>query len=190
MYRIKQVTKIAHLLAKPVICEGDFVVDATAGNGYDTLFLAESVGPRGHVYAFDIQEEALKATLDNLKRESLEKRVSLHLSGHENLLHYVKGEVSVVMYNLGYLPGGNRELTTHYHTTLESIKQGLSLLRPGGLISIVLYPGHCEGNFEKENLLPYFKGLPASHYTVAYYNLINQRHAPPELVIVQKYLFS
>ncbi|MFO7952094.1 MAG: class I SAM-dependent methyltransferase [Bacillota bacterium] len=189
MYRIKQITQIAHLLTAPVINKGDYAVDATAGNGYDTLFLAENVGIDGHVYAFDVQEEALNTTFDKLKKESLEKRVSLHLTGHENLSEHVREQVSIVMYNLGYLPGGNHNITTYYQTTLESIKQALTLVGPGGLISIVLYPGHHQGAVEKENLLPYLENLPASEYAVAYYRMTDQQHAPPELAIVQRNLF-
>jgi len=171
------------------LTEGDRAVDATAGNGNDTVFLAEKVGFSGCVHAFDIQEEALSNTLEKLNKKGLQRRVSLLLTGHEYLLQYVQEPVSVIMYNLGYLPGGNREITTKCDTTLESIKQALKLLLPGGLITIVLYPGHPEGAEERNYLLPFFADLSTSDYTVSQYKLINQGHGPPELVVVQKNLF-
>jgi len=190
LIKIKQITEITHLLVVEKLREGDRAVDATAGNGNDTLFLAEKVGPAGWVHAFDIQEEALNNTLEKLSKKGLQNRVSLHLTGHEYLLQYVQEPISVIMYNLGYLPGSSREITTKCDTTLESIKQALKLLLPGGLVTIVLYPGHPEGAEEKKYLLPYFADLSTSDYTVAHYKLINQGHNPPELVVIQKNLFD
>lgn len=172
------------------VAEGDTVVDATAGNGNDTLFLAEKVGSSGQVYAFDIQGEALTVTEERLKQSNLITRVTLIRAGHEELTRYVSNPVSVIMYNLGYLPGSNKQLTTDYSSTLASLEQALGLLKPGGVISIVLYPGHDAGRIEKEKLLAFCEVVPSSEYAVLYSSLVNQANNPPELIIIQKRLFN
>jgi predicted methyltransferase len=172
------------------VAEGDTVVDATAGNGNDTLFLAEITGPTGQVYAFDIQGEALTGTEERLKQCNLITRVTLIKAGHEELARHVCKPVSVIMYNLGYLPGGNKQITTNYTSTLASLEQALTLLKPGGLITIVLYPGHDAGRIEKEKLLAFCEVVPSSEYAVLYSSLVNQTNNPPELIIIQKRLFN
>jgi len=186
---LDRITALAHQTVRLVICKGDRVVDATAGNGYDTIMLAEEVGPEGRVYAFEIQKEALCKVAESLKQQKLDQRVTLIHSGHEYLLENIKEQVSVVMYNLGYLPGGDRQVTTTYDTTIESFKQALTLLKPGGIITIVLYPGHKPGADEKNNLLPFCQKLDSSKYVVLYNRLLNQDNDPPELLVVQKKLF-
>ncbi len=189
MISIKKITELAHHKTGLIIKKGDYVVDATAGNGNDTVFLAEKVGPVGHVYAFDIQIDALAKTAEILKKKELSDRVSLIQSGHEQLLQYVRNPVSVVMYNLGFLPGGDRQVTTKSETTLSSFKQALTLLKPGGMITMVIYPGHSEGRLEKEELMLVCKDLSSSDYAVLHLELINQANDPPELFVVQKIFF-
>lgn len=189
MARLKQVTELARHQVALVLKEGDIAVDATAGNGYDTLFLAEKVGPKGFVYAFDIQKEALAITAGRLKERNIAQRVALINSGHESLSEFVREPAAAVMYNLGYLPGGERQITTAAETTLESIRQALSLLLPGGVITVVLYPGHRQGLEEKKLLLPYLRQLAAARYAVLHTVLLNQGGEPPELVVLQKNLF-
>ncbi len=168
------------------IKEGALAVDATAGNGYDTVFLAEKVGPEGHVYAFDVQQEALDHTYKRLKQKHLEKRVTLLRKSHEHLHLHVPDRAAVIMYNLGYLPGGNRRITTKHDTTLVSLKQALNLLLPGGVISVVLYPGHREGAEEKEIIIPFCKQLDSNRYEIIGSRLLNREQSPPELVTIQK----
>jgi len=169
---------------------GALAVDATAGNGYDTLFLAEKVGPNGHVYAFDVQKKALEKTRKRLEDSNLEGRVTLILDGHEQMHKYLRRQVAVIMYNLGYLPGGSREITTCCETTMESFKQALVLLKNDGIITVVLYPGHRLGVLEKEHLLPYCRRLPPKKFCVLYVNHVNSGGKPPELIVVQKILFK
>jgi len=190
MISIKKITDLAHHKVGLIIKEGDRAIDATAGNGYDTIFLAEKAGPTGHVFAFDIQEEALKATAGRLKEKGFEDRVTLIRAGHEQLALYVGGPVSVVMYNLGYLPGGGCRVKTSFETTLNSFGQALGLLKTGGIITIVLYPGHPEGRLEKKELLNVCSKLPSSDYTVLHTGLVNQDNDPPEMIVVQKILFT
>ncbi len=190
MISIKKVTDLAHYTVSMVIKEGDQVIDATAGNGHDTVFLAEKTGPTGHVYAFDIQEEALKVTAEKLKAKDLDRRVTLIRAGHEDIAQHVDGPVAAVMYNLGYLPGGSRQVKTGYKTTLRSFEQALTLLKPGGIVTLVLYPGHPEGRLEKEELLETCTKLPSPGYTVLHTVLVNQANEPPEMIVVQKILFT
>ena len=186
---IKRITELAQLHADLAIAEGDTVVDATAGNGNDTLFLAEKTGPTGQVYAFDTQGEALTVTEEKLKQHNLLARVTLIRAGHEELTRYVSDPVSVIMYNLGYLPGGNKQITTDYSSLAASLEQGLTLLKPGGVITIVLYPGHDAGRIEKEKLFSFCAVMPSSEYAVLSSRLVNQAGDPPELIIMQKRLF-
>ncbi len=190
MLLFHKITELAHHAVAPIIRAGDIVIDATAGNGFDTLFLASKIGPEGRVYAFDVQEEALSRTADLLSAGNLGQYVSLIHAGHEKLKSYVSEQVSVVMYNLGYLPQSKSGLTTRLDNTLGSFEQALTLLKPGGVITMVLYPGHKEGKLEKEGLLPVFKGLPSSQYAVVYHKYLNKSNDPPELVVIQKYSFS
>ncbi len=186
MIRLKQITGLAQHYAGLAISNGDHVVDATAGNGYDTLFLAEKVGASGHVYAFDIQEEALIKTEDRLKEHKIEGWVTLFQDGHENLLQYIQKPISVAMYNLGYLPGGDRQITTKHQTVVQSLKQALTLLKPCGIVTIVLYPGHEQGAEEKKHIMPMIRDLSSPDYTALHNALLNQGNDPPELMVIQK----
>ena len=139
MIKAKYLTKVTDLnkvLLEDVISEGDIVIDATMGNGYDTKYLAEKVGESGVVYSFDVQEEAIKSTRKRLEKENLMGRTNLILDGHENVDKYVSEEVSCVLFNLGYLPRAKHQVITKPDTTLEAIKKCLNLLKPHGVISI------------------------------------------------------
>ncbi|MDW7740300.1 MAG: class I SAM-dependent methyltransferase [Bacillota bacterium] len=189
MIKFRQIAELAHHLAGMAINEGDTVVDATAGNGIDTLFLAEKVGPEGKVFAFDIQEEALQKTAENLKNRKLSERVLLIHDSHENIAEYINIRISVVIYNLGYLPGGNKQITTRCTTTIHSLKEVLKLLAPGGIIVITAYRGHAEGKIELDKIMQMGKSLLPAEYTVLHLNLLNQENEPPELIVIQKSLF-
>jgi tRNA G37 N-methylase Trm5 len=190
LIRIKKITELAHFYLKEFIAAGDQVIDATAGNGYDTLFLADLVGNHGHVYAFDIQPAALIITKEKLLRNKLIDRVTLIEAGHEKLDQYLCGPVAAIIYNLGYLPGGNRQKATQYLTTIESIEKALSLLKAGGVIAVVVYPGHRTGLEEKVMLLRFCSKLSVNNYTVLHLQLCNQPNNPPELLLIQKISFQ
>lgn len=190
MISLKKITGLAHYKVGLIMREGDRAIDATAGNGSDTIFLAEKAGSTGHVFAFDIQEEALKLTAGRLKEKGFEERVTLIKAGHEEITSHVDGPVSVVMYNLGYLPGGSRKVKTGFETTLNSLEQALGLLKTGGIITIIMYPGHPEGRLEKKELLEFCTKLPSKVYTVLHTVLLNQPNDPPEMIVVQKILFT
>lgn len=131
--------------------KGDIVIDATAGNGHDTLFLARSVGPFGTVYAFDIQADALQITAERLAEAEITNVKLIH-DDHARLTSWVEphhhGRISTVMFNLGYRPGGDKSLITRSESTLAAITAGIQLLRVGGTMTILAYPGHPGGREE------------------------------------------
>ncbi len=132
---------------------GAWVVDATAGNGHDTEFLAQRVGPEGRVVAVDLQQPAVEATRARLAASpELAKRVEIVKGDHALLQDLVpgpwRGEVAVVLFNLGYLPAGGRSLTTTAATSVPAAEASLTLLRPGGLLALAVYTGHEAGAAE------------------------------------------
>lgn len=183
LQRVLQYAK--HLLSQ-VVDDGDIVVDATSGNGHDTLFLAELVGENGHVYSFDIQEEAINNTKNRLSEHNLYHRTTLILDGHENVKKYVHEEIAGAIFNLGYLPGANHEIITKGHTTISAIEQLLSLLKVGGIIVLVVYYGHEGGKEERDELLHYVKQLPQKYVQVAKYEFLNQKNHPPFVIAIEK----
>jgi len=169
-----------------VVEEGCTVIDATAGNGHDTVFLAKLVGPHGKVYSFDIQKEAIEKTLDRLKKEGLEDRVVLIHDGHEKICEHVKESVRAVMFNLGYLPGENHNIGTKGDTTIAAIDSALKLLEVHGIITVVVYYGGDSGFAEKEQVLEYVGKLDYRQFTVSKTEFINQINCPPILVCIEK----
>jgi len=142
----------AHELLARHLQPGDIAVDATAGNGHDTIFLSRQVGAGGIVHAYDIQEKALENTRQRLTEAVCTHPVHLHLQSHEHLLdtlpkHY-RGRIAAVTFNLGYLPGSDHHTTTRSESTLEALQQSLVLLRPHGALSILAYRGHPGGQDE------------------------------------------
>lgn len=172
-------TKMAQSIVEKVIRENDVVVDATLGNGNDTLFLMELV-PEGRVYSFDIQASAI----ENYKKAYGErKNISLIHDGHENINKYVSEKPRVIMFNLGYLPGGDESIITKSETTIEALGKSLQLLIPGGIISIVSYIGHKGGLNEAEEVLKLVKGLNPKEFSVMEARFMNVNNAPFLLII-------
>ena len=132
--------------------EGDIVVDCTVGNGNDTLNLAKLVGDSGKVYGFDIQSIAINITKEKLEKKGLENRVLLIQDSHENIDKYLLDKISLVVYNLGYLPKGDKSIKTNPVSTIKSIKKTLPLLKSNGLLLITCYTGHEGGKEEKEEV--------------------------------------
>lgn len=189
MIKVKYLTKVTDLnkvILEDVINEGDIVIDATMGNGYDTKYLAEKVGENGFVYSFDVQEEAIKSTKKRLEKAGLIDRVNLVLDGHQNMDMYVNKEVSCVMFNLGYLPRAKHQVITKPETTLEAIKKSLELLKPNGVVSIAIYTGHEGGMEECDEVFGYVSKLDQSEYSVLNCNFVNQINHPPRLIMIEK----
>lgn len=178
--------EFSHLLLEENTAAGDIVIDATAGNGYDTKFLANLVGDQGKVYSFDIQKEAIKNTKELLKNENLADRAELILDSHANLNKYINQKVSAVIFNLGYLPGGNKDIITRSKSTTAAVEESIKLLQKNGLIILVIYSGHQGGEEEKRAVLELTSALDYKEYNVLNYKFINQPGPPPEIVAVKK----
>lgn len=165
-------------------------IDATIGNGYDTLFLARQVGPTGHVYGFDVQKDALAATRQRLEDAGAEAPVTLIQAGHEAMTAHVPEtsaqQMGAVMFNLGYLPGSDKRCITRPETTLPALDAAVQLVRPGGVITVVLYVGHEGGAREAEAVEAWAKALDQQQYQVLSYRFINQQNDPPRLLAVEK----
>ncbi|EMG27867.1 S-adenosylmethionine (SAM)-dependent methyltransferase [Listeria fleischmannii 1991] len=176
----------SHRLLKKIVFAGDVVLDATCGNGHDTLFLSNLVGPNGTVYAFDIQEEAIEHTSARLIENNSLNQVKLFKKSHAEINRYVLEPIKAAIYNLGYLPGGDKSITTRSDSTIESITQVLEKLVPQGIVILVIYHGHDAGKAEKSAVLKYAESLPQKDFHVLRYGFINQQNNPPFVVAIEK----
>ena len=187
---ITKPTELSLKILAEYVTEGDSVIDATAGNGYDTLALARLAGETGKVYAFDIQESALSVSKQLLEEEGLADRCEWIHGSHDHMREHIPDhiieKISAVVFNLGYLPKGDKEKTTRTESTIPAIRQALEILKPNGLVSVTMYGGHTEGAIEKEALLRFSKSLPPKEYHVVYVSLINQNKMPPEQLFITK----
>lgn len=186
MSTIKNSLGQCHEILEKLIREGDIVIDATAGNGNDTVFLAGLVGESGKVYAFDIQQAAIDKTSERLQTMGLSERVSLIHDGHQNLGFYVKNAVRAVVFNLGYLPRGDHNIHTEGATTVEAISKAMDLIVPNGLVILVVYYGGDSGFDEKEYVLDYIKTIDSTRFAVMQTEFVNQPNCPPILICIEK----
>lgn len=184
--KLDRVIQYAQKLLQMSVSEGDIAVDATAGNGHDTLFLANLVGDDGYVYAFDIQKEAVDATLHRLLDNALEHRAIVLKDGHENIANYVTKPVSGAIFNLGYLPGSDHDIVTKPNTTIQALESLLKLLKVGGMIVLVVYHGHEGGKEERDEVIRFASDLPQKNVHVLRYEFINQKNDPPFIIALEK----
>ena len=178
---MKRPLEMAHDFLAEVVTKEDIVVDATMGNGHDTLFLAKLAK---QVFAFDIQEQALEKTQERLHQAGL-KNTSLILQGHETVNQYVS-EVKAAIFNLGYLPSADKSVITQPQTTIEALEKLCQLLVKGGRIAIMIYYGHEGGDVERDAVLDFVSQLPQQEYTATIYRTLNQINNPPFLVMIEK----
>lgn len=178
---------LSHTIINHIVDRGDYVVDATAGNGHDTVFLARLVGHEGKVYSFDIQEEAIIQTKSRLIKEELSDRVELLWESHDLIDKYVDEKISAVMFNLGYLPGSDQQIKTKTNTTLRALNKSLELLNHGGVITIVVYTGHDGGLEEGISIEKWIKLLNAKIYHVVKLNYLNKLQDSPYIICIQKF---
>ncbi|MGE5545025.1 MAG: class I SAM-dependent methyltransferase [Bacillota bacterium] len=181
----RNAVNLSHLCVKRVVKPGDTVIDATCGNGHDTLFLAQLV-TEGRVLAFDISPLAIANTAARLEQHGLAHRVEIFQEDFRNLRNHVSSPVAAIMFNLGYLPGGPRETATTAECSRQAIQAAVTLLQPGGVMTIVCYPGHEGGAEEAREVLAVTGDLNQQEYEVLMVKFINQAHHPPLLVAVQR----
>jgi ubiquinone/menaquinone biosynthesis C-methylase UbiE len=164
----QRLTAAASSWIEAVLFDGALAVDATVGNGYDTLFLAHRVGPRGTVLGFDVQKAALAGAREMLKFVGSMGRVSLIHDSHSHLENYLPhgALVQAAMFNLGYLPRGNREIITRPETTIAALKALSRHLAPNGRIAVLAYRGHQGGILEYEEVRKFLEELPDTEWSV------------------------
>ncbi len=182
-----QITKWCARFIEEQVKPGDICIDATMGNGNDTLLLSRLCGEAGHVLAFDIQETALENTKKRLLAANAPLNYTLYLESHARLSAYAQPDsVSCAVFNFGYLPGGDHTKATQSATSIEAMKQALTLLKKGGLLSLCIYSGGDSGFAERDAVLSWLKGLDSGKYLVIKSDYYNRPNHPPIPVLVIK----
>ncbi len=174
---------MAHQLIRERLDTGDSAIDATVGNGHDTLFLATCVGATGHVFGFDIQPEAIAAATKRIADAGSEN-VTLFTESHADVADHVSNPVKAAMFNLGYLPSGDKSIITRESSTIAALRSICDL--GAEIITIVIYHGHEGGNDEASTVIAWAESLDQAEYSVIRYGFINQRNAPPFLIAVER----
>ena len=177
-------------MIRPRIQHGDTVLDATAGNGHDTIFLAEAVGESGRVIAIDCNPDAIASTATRSNQQALADRISLIQNDHIHLSEILADQnatsLAAAVFNLGYLPGSDKSLTTTSSSTIPALRQALDHIQLGGILVIVCYPGHDAGAIESEAVKNWAEGLDEKHYLTINYGSLNQHKRPPFIIAVER----
>jgi len=184
--KITNTLRISKEFMKDFVNDGDIVVDATLGNGKDTLDLCKLVGSSGRVYGFDIQELAIENSKKLLMEHGLLDNAILIHDSHENVDKYIDEAIDFAVYNLGYLPNGDKRIITKASSTVASVAKVLDLLKENGIVMIVSYIGHPGGLEEKEALEKFLSQLDQRKYHVLKSEFINQKNSPPLLYLIEK----
>ena len=185
-----RMTEFIHDTLRQTLRPGDWAVDATVGNGYDTAFLAEQVGASGRVFGFDIQADAIEATKE---RTNHAPWVALFQCSHERMSKCLpanaKGKIAVVMFNLGYLPGGQKDITTTPETTVDALHEALELIKAGGLVTLLLYTGHPGGQCEAAAVKDVAAALPST-FVATEHRRLNAAKKSPEVLLIRRNISS
>lgn len=183
MFRIVlKATQMAQKIVQEVVCEEDTVVDATLGNGNDTLYLRNIV-PNGKVYSFDIQANAIEKFKQS--NEDCGNVILIH-DGHENMDKYPIDPPRAIMFNLGYLPGGDEKIITKADSTTAAMAKGLQMLCSGGIMTVIIYSGHEGGMEEKDAVLKLARSLNPREFSVMEIQFSNGKSFAPQLVVIEK----
>lgn len=185
-YELRSARYLATDALRQVIRPGDTVIDATLGNGHDTCMLAELVGETGHIIGFDIQPDAVQRTAAALTEKGLIDRCTLYAEGHQHVAERVTSPVRAAVFNLGWLPGGDKSITTLWETTHTAISACLALLEKGGICTVCAYPGHAEGDKERYALADWLATLRPQEFNVLHNRFLNAGPGAPECFIIQK----
>ena len=166
--------------------EGDGAVDFTMGNGHDTEFLSKTVGESGHVYAFDIQAAAVESTAKNLAAAGCPQNYTLINDSHHRVKEYVKTPFRAGMFNLGWLPGGDKSITTLRETTMPAIEAAIDLMARDAILNVAVYPGHAEGDAEGNMICEYLASLSRHKVCATKVKILNSPTSPYFIVIETK----
>lgn len=166
---------------------GDICIDATMGNGNDTLTLSRLCGEKGHIYAFDIQEQAIENTRARLVANNAPENYKLFLQSHTEMDQYAENDtVSCIVFNFGYLPGGDHSMATKSDTSIQALEISLKLLKKKGILSLCIYSGGDTGFDERDTILHWLKNLDPKKYLVIKTEYYNRPNNPPMPVLVVK----
>ena len=184
-----RLTEKVHHIIMDHLHEGDQAIDATAGNGYDTLFLAEQVGPSGKVIAIDIQDSAIQSTREKLESAGLIDRVRLvsedHATALRELIEANREKVAAITFNLGYLPGSDKSIQTRAESTEEALTASIQLLNPGGYLCVTAYRGHSGGSAEAQTVESFMRKSQTEGHAVDCYEP-ESNNSPPILWVLKK----
>mgnify|MGYP000756219540 CR=1 FL=1 len=174
---------LAARLVHPRLC-----VDATCGNGGDTAFLCNLTAPAGRVLAFDVQPEAIRSTRARLEQADVPAdRYSLICGSHADLLQYVQpGTADAVMFNFGWLPGADHGVFSTAQSSIPALQAALQAVRPGGIVSAILYSGAVIGSDEKQAVLRFLRALPLKSFTVLVCDFANWAETAPLPCLILK----
>ncbi len=187
MQTLCSAVQLSHLLICKALESAKVIVDATAGNGSDTLFLAKYAPKDSLIYAFDIQQAALDETGLKLEQAGFGRtRAVLIHDSHEKIDEYISSKIDLAMFNLGYLPGGDHALTTHTESTIAALKKVLEKLSVNGHIALAVYPGHAEGRREAAAVKSFAEALSKKYYTAGWYEMVNHGTNAPALCWIEK----
>lgn len=184
-----RLTELAHRVWGEFIEQGDTVVDATCGNGHDTAFLAQAIGPTGRLVAIDIQASAIESTRTRVEAllPDVEQRPSIEYihGSHADLQEHVgmSNVASLICWNTGYLPNSDKTVKTEIATTIEGLEASLEVLADGGLLSMLVYTGHDGGIEEYEAIREFAAALSSAHWKTSEYKLLNSPTAPTMVLI-------
>ncbi|MDX8382666.1 MAG: class I SAM-dependent methyltransferase [Ghiorsea sp.] len=185
-----RLTEINHLWLEHTLQHGDIAVDATLGNGFDALFLAQQLGSQGHLYGFDVQPQAITSTEQKLAETRCQH--TFYLQGHQTmstaLPPSIKGHIKVIMFNLGWLPNSDKTIITQADTTISALEQSLAWLAVGGKLSIMLYPGHQGGDSEAAEVCNWLEHTCQTSANALTFDKVIVPHRPtaPILLKIQK----
>lgn len=185
-YLLRSARYLSHDVLREAVQKGDTVIDATMGNGHDTLFLCELVGEEGKVIAFDVQAQAVESTRQRLSENGMLSRAVLYHMGHERMDEAGVQEASAIVFNLGWLPGGDKSVTTLWETTKVALEKALSLLKKNGVLLLCAYPGHAEGDRERAEVINFLASLPPQQYNVLHQRFLNAGPGAPENFVIQR----
>ena len=180
----QRLTAAATSWIEVALFDGALAVDATVGNGYDTLFLAHRVGPKGKVLGFDVQKAALAGARELLKFVGSLDRVSFIHDSHSRLADYLPAEATIqgAMFNLGYLPRGNRQIITRPDTTIVALRAVLAHLAERGRVTLLVYRGHEEGILEYLEVRKFLEQLPEDEWKIEEFASTSDSPIAPQII--------
>ena len=201
MQRISLVN-VAHNLIKDVLYPGDIAIDATVGNGHDTLFLVDQVSPSGKVFGFDIQQAAIDSTwakVDSccraaentfgnarLQPECLTLIQASHADMAEKIPMQYHGNIRASMFNLGYLPGSDKSIITHTDSTIRALNIASRILSSNGIITVMAYPGHKGGGLETDQVKNWCNHLDEDRFEINIVYSSENKDSAPRLFVIHK----